>query len=417
MGKMGCVCSVMCVLCAAALFGQECANLLKNPSFTEAANPGFPDYWAGQSGWRQNTHELTDDCFVQGTRSMKLSNADGKKTTFFSSNYAWSPGKEGTVYTFSVYLKAQPPGLLAEVGSDRLEAKKVEVDGTWTRYVVSAPLTAAGGFAGRFLTVSVTLLPDRRGTLFVNAPCLIRGDPRMLPLPGSQPPARTHEGETQAAFLLGEWVLEETTEKDTSGQFLLRDRTGQGADGIVVGAPSWETTAYGPAMRCDGKTYVLVGHRPSLNISEDSFSLELLVQPSSGRTMPVLWKGMQFGGFCLRITSGRYQPIIAGWKFGPRAEVLPRMEHIVVSYRRPSMKLYLDGQPVGEAEVDAPLFPDTSNRPLIIGGEEVWSQGKGYHPEPGFDGLIRLVRIYRGVLSDEEIGRQHQLLTRRIKER
>jgi len=389
---------------------EEVKNLLKNPSFHAATNPGFPDYWVGQSGWREGAHELTDESSVPGTMSMKLSNADGKQTSYQSANVGWSPGKEGTIYTFSVYLKAEPPGLAATIGGDRLERKKVEVGGEWTRCTVTAPLKAASGYAGRFLSVGVALLTEKKGVLYVNAPMLVRGesdgtyqveDPRVKEV-------SVQQSVPASQAINGEWVFDETADKDAEGRLMVKDLSGHGADGGIFGNPSWVKTTCGPALKFDGNTYVLIPYRSSLDTDKEEFSLEILLQPLSGKTMPVLCKGMHFGGYALQVSSGKIHPIVSAWNLGPVTQVFPRMEHIVVTFRRPRASIYVAGSLVGEKDIDVAMNPQAQKRPLIIGGFDVWNKEKGYHAEPGFEGYVRLVRLYRRALTDEEVAGRYR---------
>jgi len=398
---------------------EEAKNLLKNSSFSLAANPGLPDFWAGQSGWRENTHHLVDDAYIPGTKSMQLSNWDGKDVPFRSGNYGWSPGKAGTVYTFSVSLKAAPAGIPALIGSERLEMKKVEVGDTWQRYTVTAPLKEGSGFSGRYLQVGVTLPASPKGVLFMNSPMLVQGSE-----PGAyvSEPAKKHSDvpakkTSLKEALTGEWILEKTGDKDAQGNLLVKDTGSKGNHGTIVGRAEWADTPFGSAMKFDGKTYVLVPYTPALNGDPDELTIELLLKPDSGKTAPILCKGMHYGGYAMRIQYGKYWPIIGTWKDGPSTPVLPNLDHIVVTFRAPAAKIYVNGEQVGENEINGRMNPEAQKRFLVIGGFDVYSKEKGgYGPEPGFEGIIRLVRIYDKALSGEEVRNAYLLIRREGKQ-
>jgi len=387
-------------------------NLLKNSSFQLCSNPGYPDYWAGQSGWRQGTHTLVKECFVSGTLSMKISNHDSKDTTFFSGNYGWSPGVQGTVYTFSVYLKADPSGLIAVIGSDRLDKKQIEVTDQWQLYSITAPLKPGKGYAGRFLQVEITLLKEKKGTLYINAPCLVRSDNpvdyRIATFSDSTTTGRNihlDPGLIKKA-LVGEWILGQTEEKNAEGLIVFRDTSGMENHGVCVGNPEWIKTIYGNALSFDGKTCVIIPHNGNLVGSKDEFSVEILLKPNSAKNMPVFIKGMHLGGYALRISHGKYQPIIGSWNFWDfvsDTSVLPQPEHIVISYKLPVLCFFMHGKKIVDCEVEAKLTPEAGRRPFIIGGFDVWTKDRGYHPEPGFEGWIRFVRMYNRALTGDEV--------------
>ncbi|MBT9151291.1 MAG: hypothetical protein DDT40_01479 [candidate division WS2 bacterium] len=410
-------------VCLVFLFGSflvgkavaDSRNLLRNSSFQIAGNPGFPDHWKGQSGWRPGTHELVEEGYIPGTKSMKLSNLDGRATSFLSGNWGWSPGKAGTKYTLSVYLKSEPSGLVAKIGG-RIGEKEVEVDSTWKRYTHTGSLgEVAHAYFARLLSIGITLAAEKKGVLYVNAPMLVRGEQageyHCPDLAKGKKQKRENLSPLNEA-LLGEWVFEESSEKDEEGRIVIKDRSGKGNDGVIVGNPSWVTTKFGSVLRFDGETYVLVPYSPTLeNKSEEEISLEIVLQPDTAKDMPILIRGMHWGGYALRIIVGSYRPIISAWNFAPGAMVIPVATHIIITFKKPDVRFYLDGELTNEGEIDVSLNPRAEKRPLVIGGWDGWTEERGgYHPEPGFEGWIRLVRIYERALTEDEVRAQYQKL-------
>ena len=77
-----------------------------------------------------------------------------------------------------------------------------------------------------------------------------------------------------------------------------------------------------------------------------------------------------------------------------------RWIHMAGTYDGSLMKLYLDGQEIGQRSLTGDINLDSS-RPLTIGVEE---NGGGHTPENPFDGRIDEIRIYNRALSSSEIA-------------
>ncbi|MCL5408840.1 MAG: LamG domain-containing protein [Candidatus Omnitrophica bacterium] len=396
-------------------------NLLKNSSFLKSTNPGFPDYWAGQSGWRPKAHQLVGSGFISGTKSMEISNLDGHSTSFFSSNYGWSPGAPGTVYTFAVYLKSNPAGLSALIGSDSLKTKKVMVTSKWKRYIISAPLKSVGGYAGNFLIITITLPNGQKtGSLFINYPVLVRGKEAALPdsplihKTQSSSVVKTENKETilknLKKYLIGQWDTGKTDGKDKNGNVIIKDESNNGNNGVVFGTPSWIYTKYGSTLYFNGKTYISIPYSSSLDGKKDALSFELVLKPNSGKTMNIFEKGMQWGGYALRINYGHFVPIISSWKFASGPTVMPIAQDIVVTFKKPIVEFYLNGKLTDKSTIDYSIDPQAGQMHIMIGGFDLWNKKEGYHPVPGFKGWIKLIRIYDAALTPEEVMFLHERL-------
>lgn len=211
-----------------------------------------------------------------------------------------------------------------------------------------------------------------------------------------------------AEDLIAEWVLDETTDRDPQGQAVIRDRGGW-FEGRVVGRATWTKTPFGKALVFDGSNYVKVAYNANLHHEADQLSIEVLLkpEPDEAANMPILIRGMHHGGYALRAANGRYQAILGPWKSLSGGYVEPEPSLVIATYKDALASLYVNGDLASKGSIATTLKPSAEKRPLVIGGFESWSSAKGYQPEPGFKGWIRLVRIYRVALTEEQVRAEH----------
>ena len=385
-----------CTLALAAENTQE--NLLLNSDFQLATQPGYPDFWDGASGWLPGTHTLLDEGFIPGTRSMLLTVKNKKEVKLFSGNFGWSPGKEGTPYTFSVYLKSEPAGLKAKIGSSRFGEKTVNVDSEWKRYTVSGKLDRLGGFRGRFLRPEITLLAAADGSkLHVNAPMLHRGTDEAPYAKAAAERKETPPAEPLEKSLAGFWRFDRM-ENNTIMDFSPRPHPAK-----ITGTYREGTTKEGKGMLFDGETFVTVPYTQDLDIPNGEVTVEILLKVEPARTMPVLTHGMQWGGYALQIAYGKYQPFFSAWKGMLTQPALPETVHMVMSYRKPYAEVYFNGAPETKTLLNVDMKKDCGKRAFIIGGwESVKEKKKGYETFPGFKGIIHYVKVYHRRVTPEE---------------
>lgn len=384
------------VLAAAAEEAPK--NLLMNSDFQTATQPGYPDFWDGASGWLPGTHALLDGGFIPETRTLRLTAKNKKEVKLFSGNFGWSPGKEGTPYTFSVYLKSEPAGLKAKIGSPRFREETVTVGGEWKRYTVSGKLDNLGGFRGRFLKPEIALLPDvDGGKLYINAPMLHRGEKET---PWGK--AETEKPEAQPAeplekSLAGFWRFDRMENNE------IKDLSPKAHPAKITGAYQPAETKDGKGMLFDGNTFVTVPYTADLNIPNGEVTVELSLKPEPAKSMPVLTHGMQWGGYALQIAYGKYNPMFSAWKGVLTQPALPETVHLVMSYRKPYAEIYFNGVPEKKALLNADLKGECGKRALIIGGwEQVKDKKKGYQTFPGFKGIINYVKVYHRRVTPQE---------------
>ena len=374
-------------------------NLLQNSDFKVASAPDYPDCWAGASGWRPKTHKLVDDAFIPGTRSMTITNADGKETTFFSGNFGWSPGKAGTSYTFSVYLKGTPAGLHAQIGSTRCGFKTVTVTAKWERYTASGQLNKLDGFPGRFISPTITLPPDDKGTLYINAPMLTTTEvavPYNVPSAGNAQTGKMDRKRLDIS-LLGFWSFGAANGNQIPAR-------GKGDAGKINGSFIPGKTTFGPGMTFDGTNFVEIPYNAALNATPTEVTVEIALKPEAAKDMPILNRGMHWGGYALMVGYGKYKPLISPWQ-GVYAEVLlPESVHLVMTYQKPNLEFYVNGAPVNKSPLDVEMEPEGNRRPLIIGGTERYEENlKRYQCVPGFRGVINYVKTYKRHVDADEV--------------
>ena len=144
-------------------------NLLINSAFKRCSNPGVPDWWgtalaASIKDW-QGVYGIDDAMTppVPGVKCLRVRNPWPSRPGFWvGSTFTGLPGK--TEYTFSVYLKTDTPGLVANI--DASAGKQITLTTDWQRCVVS-------GFrndSSAMRDVDVTMIG--RGTIWLAAPQL-----------------------------------------------------------------------------------------------------------------------------------------------------------------------------------------------------------------------------------------------------
>jgi len=151
----------------------ESRNLLANASFEHAALPGWPDMWwpparvsprIGEPGaqWTQDFDEAW-----HGECSMRTINYGGEGQIRPYSSVRQSPeAKPGEPYCFSVYLKADRPGVRATLRvGDGFETHELTTD--WQRYHVTGVFAADA--IGRPANIWVGIYCQDEGTYWADA--------------------------------------------------------------------------------------------------------------------------------------------------------------------------------------------------------------------------------------------------------
>lgn len=393
------------MLCLAALGAVSLAaqdpaktNLLMNPDFQTATEPGYPDFWDGASGWLPGTHTLVDSGFIKGTKSMCLTMMGKSEVKYFTGNYGWSPGKPGTPYTFSVYLKSEPAGAKVKFGSFRFKEETVNVTGDWKRYTVSGPLTKLGGFSGRFIRPQVILLPCAKGTkLYINAPMLSR-TPGAVDFVNSNKPKTVEKPSVELQkSLVAFWRLDKLVNNQ------IADQIGKGMTGTVVGPYKTGVTNLGKGMLFDGTNYVDVPYNSALDIQNNEVTVELVLKPEPAKRMEILNYRMHWGGYALMIAYNKYAPHFGGWKSFHTVPPLPETAHVVMTYKKPNGYFYYNGALEGSKLLNADLKKNGGKKSFVIGGFDIYKPKIGYKTYPTFKGVINYVKVYNRCVTAEEV--------------
>ena len=174
-------------------------NLIANPSFEICASPDIPDGWTHEPGWGNEPDEswcsapgyerwhqhwsLDTSRPYHGGRSMRVKHPLRLHGMVFQM-------ARGTDYTFSAYLRSDREDLLAFIGAaspgHRYQGEEVHVGKGWKRYFVKFSPYALPDHPYR----SVTIVPKERGTLWVDAVQIEKGDTRSAFTPSSPLDAR-----------------------------------------------------------------------------------------------------------------------------------------------------------------------------------------------------------------------------------
>lgn len=212
------------------------------------------------------------------------------------------------------------------------------------------------------------------------------------------------EGEPEKG-LLAYWRFDEG-----HGEEVL-DSSGHGHDGEIYGA-EWVKGKFGSALYFGGRdSYVSLPEIQGLNGSNE-MTVEAWVYWEGSSRYPNILTGGTWnpGGFLLFVVDQNCsfrlgKPGEAPWVGQDWAEVgaglvqfsLGRWYHLAATFRRPTVKTYVNGGPVGSATWDYP-----------IGHSGEMQIGTWGNPQVCHRGLIDEVKIYNRALSPEEVQASFQ---------
>lgn len=153
--------------------GGPSPNLLRNATFTQCANPGVPDWWGTGAAevYREwaGVYGTVPEAPLPGCHALRLVCPPGGSGIAVQSHAHSLPAERE--YTFSVYLRTEPPGLPAvfRVGD---QSRAVRPTDAWQRYSLTATPKTGHWAAGR---LSVGFGLQAAGTLLIAAPQLEYG--------------------------------------------------------------------------------------------------------------------------------------------------------------------------------------------------------------------------------------------------
>lgn len=232
--------------------------------------------------------------------------------------------------------------------------------------------------------------------------------------------------------LIGYWQFERDNVSD-----VIRDRSGEGNDGRLINSSIAELGRYGRGLDVTGSSssFASIDIQPgaSLNSLRDQLTVTAWVYPDRCADFFSVVASRQLGGEVhpdqfylgfgpdIDLSSPRCGEMSFKWHLSTDGEdcqtnaflcdinTVPSGQsgtnfncwiHMAGTYDGSLMRLYIDGEEIGQRSLTGNINLDPS-RPLTIGVEE---NGGGNVPENPFDGRIDEIRIYNRALSADEIA-------------
>jgi chitodextrinase len=190
---------------------------------------------------------------------------------------------------------------------------------------------------------------------------------------------------------------------DAGGGSVLADVSGNGNNGTISGA-TWTTGKTGGALNFDGTNDLVTVPDSAAVELLDGMTLEAWVRPTAnGSWRTVVAKeesgNLVYGLFSSSDTGGPAATVSIGAKssqdvvHGADELALSTWTHVAATYDESNARLYVNGSQVATMPLTGQVR--RSNRPLQIGGNNVWAQW--------FQGQIDDLRIYDRALSSSEL--------------
>ena len=232
--------------------------------------------------------------------------------------------------------------------------------------------------------------------------------------------------------LIGYWQFEGDNITNT-----IRDRSGEGNNGQLNNSSIAELGRYGKGLDVTGSpsSFASIDIQPgaSLNSLTDQLTVSAWIYPDRCADFFSVVASRQLGGEVhpdqfylgfgpdIDLSSPRCGEMSFKWHLSTDGEdcqtnaflcdinTIPtgqpgtnvnRWIHMAGTYDGSLMKLYIDGEEIGQRSLTGNINLDPS-RPLTVGIEE---NGGGHVPENPFDGRIDEIRIYNRALGADEIA-------------
>jgi hypothetical protein len=189
----------------------------------------------------------------------------------------------------------------------------------------------------------------------------------------------------------------------------VKDLSGTGNDGELVGSPNWINGQYGKALQMTSEAdHVEVAHSDSL-VFEDgvTYMAWSLIEKWTGDGDQWIDKGAHSAkgtgcGIMVHASANFYFMLGDGaarqdltFPAAGKVPVGKEWHHIAATYEGKKMIAYGDGEPFGEQDASFKLSC-TTDKPLLVGGGVE-------RPQYVFDGAIDEVAIFNRALSQDEI--------------
>lgn len=189
---------------------------------------------------------------------------------------------------------------------------------------------------------------------------------------------------------------------EDQGRKPVTDSSGRGNHGLNDGARYIKLGSAGHALQFDSSAAsVDLGNRPDFDIRED-ITLEMWINPKTlptGGEVAIIGKG--FNSFLLSFTSQLWFYVNSGSNHVAAPITLNQWQHVVATYDRQMMRLYINGKQVGEKAWSHPV-PQGEHfylRPPLAGDSTI--QG-------AWSFMLDDVRVYNRTLTTSEVASHYQ---------
>ncbi len=213
-------------------------------------------------------------------------------------------------------------------------------------------------------------------------------------------PLQTPQKTPVAAYSFDEGEDEEGEEGEGKGE-TVEDLSGGGHTGTIEGA-EWARGKYGGSLKFDGEAMVTIPASEDLNLT-DEFTLEAWIKPEAeGEYGHLFVKEDAAEEQAAYVISKHESRLLARLGIPGVEEESPSetlelgsWQHVAATYDGGRVRLYVNGELVGNAPVAEILSTDGA---LRIGGGDLWWS------DEGFKGRIDEVRVYNRALGAGEIA-------------
>jgi hypothetical protein len=185
---------------------------------------------------------------------------------------------------------------------------------------------------------------------------------------------------------LGIWKMDEGSGK------IVKDSTGTGHDGEIVGNPKWVEGKDGKALEFSSGVYVKVAHKEDLNLSTFTMTgwlkVPAVVAPHQMFLSKETWPNRNYSMWLLPDKANIGVTVPADTQVASAAVVVDgKWHHVAATFDMKNLKIFVDGEPSGQ--VGLTTKPLTCDATFTIG--------------TALQGIMDEVSLFKVGLADEDI--------------